>query len=261
MPLKTVLENLEGVDDAFKPLYKEVDKKFILDVEGVDDHPAVRNLKNAFEAQKKANGEIREKLLPLETKVAELPEDFDPAKWIEFKALAADHAKDRNAKDTEVQNLTALHNSRIEALTAAHKKEVEDRDRLIAERDTRLDRQALDSELTDLLVKARVSDGLMRAARLVIANRVKIERLEDGNRKNVVETDLGPLSLKDYVDTWSQSDEGKPFLAKATGIDAQGGLARGSGNKITRLDFDRLPNDQKVATAAKAAKGELQIVD
>jgi len=44
MPLKAVLETLEGVDDAVQSFYAEKDGVFILDVEGMDSHPEVRGV-------------------------------------------------------------------------------------------------------------------------------------------------------------------------------------------------------------------------
>ena len=46
MPLKAVLTSTEGLDEAVQGLYKQVDGgKYVLDIEGVDDLPAVSGLK------------------------------------------------------------------------------------------------------------------------------------------------------------------------------------------------------------------------
>jgi hypothetical protein len=52
MALSYKLNNLEGVDDAHKGLYKQVDGVFFLDVDGVESAESVTGLKNALQAQK-----------------------------------------------------------------------------------------------------------------------------------------------------------------------------------------------------------------
>jgi len=52
MALKTILETLEGVDDALQSFYVENDGKYVLQVEGVDEHPDVANLRNAYQRTK-----------------------------------------------------------------------------------------------------------------------------------------------------------------------------------------------------------------
>ena len=41
MALKTVIETTDGLDEAIAALYTETDGKFVLQIEGVDDHPEV----------------------------------------------------------------------------------------------------------------------------------------------------------------------------------------------------------------------------
>lgn len=258
MPLKTVLESLEGVDDAVKPLYKEVDKKFILDIEGVDDHPTVKNLKSAFEAQKVRNTELTTKFTEAETKLKELPEDFDAQKWLEFKTAAE---KDKGSKDKAVEDLTRLHEARLTALTTQQAAELQKRDDTIGSLNGQLDRLALDTQLTDLLIKAKVDEKLMEGARAVVASKVKITRQEDGSRQMFVETNVGDQLLSDYMKTWAET-AGLPYVARPGGPAAAGGGGGGGGvRQIVRSEFLKLPPAEQAATAAKAAKGEIKIVD
>ena len=52
MALSYKLNNLEGVDDALKGLYNQVNGVFFLDVDGVESAESVEGLKNALQAQK-----------------------------------------------------------------------------------------------------------------------------------------------------------------------------------------------------------------
>lgn len=230
MPLKTVLESLEGVDDAHKGLYTEVDKKFVLDIEGVDDHPQVKNLKSAFDAQKVRNQEISGKYAELELKVKELPDDFDAAKWLELKTAAE---RDKTKRDKDVENLQSLHEARIQALTQAHDARVSEKDTEIQGLDRQLDDLLVSTQLTDVLVGVNVAKEFLEAAKLVVGRKVQVVKNEtSGERKVVVETNVGPQPMKDFVRTWAETDEGKPFIAKATGLDTKGG----TGSRFSGVD-------------------------
>lgn len=261
MALKAVIESLDGVDDALRPLYKEVDKRWVLDVDGVDDHPSVRNLKTAFETHKARNSELTTKVAEQETRLKELPEDFDPEKWIEFKALAADSQRDKVKKDEEVANLTQLHQSRLEQQAQKFTADIEAEKAKNNALEAHIDGIVRDRELTELLVGANVAKGLMQAARLQIGSQVKTERLEGGQRRNVVETNVGPVPLKDWMREWASSDEAEPFLAKATGPDATGSHRKVQGMKMTRAEFEKLSPQGQFEASSKMAKGELTVVD
>jgi hypothetical protein len=72
MALKALLETLDGVDDAVKPFYAERDGKFVLDVEGVDDHPDVANLKSAYSRTKDDREKAKIEAATLKAQIAEL---------------------------------------------------------------------------------------------------------------------------------------------------------------------------------------------
>src|SRR5690606_29103586 len=64
MALKSILESLDGLPEDIKKEYTEKDGKFYLDLEGLDDHPAVGALKRAKDHEKTlrqtAEGKLRE---------------------------------------------------------------------------------------------------------------------------------------------------------------------------------------------------------
>ncbi len=62
MALKAVLENLDGLDEALHALYTKTDTGgFVLDLDGIDDHPATKGLKVVMEDQKKKTKEATAK--------------------------------------------------------------------------------------------------------------------------------------------------------------------------------------------------------
>jgi len=92
MALKTVLDTLDGVDDALKPFYAETEGKFILQVEGVDSHPEVANLKSAYERTKADRDAARTERDAAKALAKAFPDDFDLKKWEKLKDGKADEA-------------------------------------------------------------------------------------------------------------------------------------------------------------------------
>jgi hypothetical protein len=71
MALKATLANLEGLDEGTKKLYSQGEKGFVLDLDGIDDHPSVGALRRAKdhekEARKKATEEANTRIAALES--------------------------------------------------------------------------------------------------------------------------------------------------------------------------------------------------
>lgn len=77
MPLKSVLDSLDDVPEALRELYAQDGDRYVLDLDEVDAHPGVRNLKSAFEREKEDRRKAREQLRALEAKLGEVA-DLDP---------------------------------------------------------------------------------------------------------------------------------------------------------------------------------------
>ena len=61
MALSFTLTTLDGLDDSVKSLYKQDNGVFVLDVEGAESAESVQGLKNALQAQKDTNSELKRK--------------------------------------------------------------------------------------------------------------------------------------------------------------------------------------------------------
>ena len=200
MALQTVLETLDGVDDAVKSFYAETDGKFILQVSGVDNHPDVANLKSAYERTKADRDAARQERDAAKAIAKDFPDDFDAEKWAKLKDGKADEAALIKLRQT------------LEAERDDYKGKYE------AEQGRAL-KNALDRDLTDALNSAGVTNtSYAKAARTMLASDVKIG--DDG--KPFVDTDMGPLALVDHVKRWA-AGEGKPFVTPASGGGAPGG--------------------------------------
>ncbi len=216
--LKTVLETLDGLDEAVSKLYSETqDGKFILQIEGIDSHPDVANLKNAYERVKSDKTKAIEERDAFKLKAETLPDDFDPKVW--------EKAKDGKADEAKLVELRAELEGKItEAETRATTAE------------GKLTQFAVERDLGDALTAAGITDpGLSKGARAMLAGQVKAS--EDG--KAIVESDMGPIGIGEYVTKWA-AGEGKAFVTPAKGGGRQGNQGAGGGGSKNPL-IDAVP--------------------
>lgn len=193
MALKALLETLDGVDDAVKPFYAERDGKFVLDVDGVDDHPDVASLRNAYARTKEDRETAKKEASTLKAQIEEL------------KKGAPDTAATQ-ARITQLQ----------EQLDAANGK--------VSEWQTKYTGVTRDQALTSALQAAGITNPtFLKAAQAMLAGNVKLG--EDGTA--FVETAMGPKVLGDFVKGWAAQD-GKDFVTPPKGGDARGGDRSGN---------------------------------
>lgn len=191
--LKAVLESLDGVDDTVKPFYAETDGKFILKVEGVDDHPEVANLRNAYGRTKADRESAKGEITTLKAQIAELQ---------------------KGAPDTAA---TQARLTQLQEQMAAKEAEV-------GEWKGKFVSVTRDQSLSAALQAAGiVNPTYLKAATTMLAGQVKLG--DDGTA--FVETGMGPKVLADYVKTWAAS-EGKDFVAPPSGGGAAGGKPGGT---------------------------------
>lgn len=187
MALKALLETLDGVDDAVKPFYAERDGKFVLDVDGVDDHPDVANLKNAYQRTKDDREKAKSEAASLKTQIEEL------------KKGAPDTAATQ-AKIAQLQEQLDTANAQIGDWKTKYTGVTRD--------------QALQGALQGAGI---TSPTFLKAAQAMLSGMVKLG--EDGTA--FVETSMGPKMLGDYVKGWAAS-EGKDFVTPPKGGGAGG---------------------------------------
>ena len=214
MALKTVLDTLDGVDDALKGFYTEADGKYVLDVEGIDAHPAVANLKTAYERTKADKAAASATLKDLQSQMAELSKNKpDEAALVAArKALEDQIAAEKARADGLQQQLTGV---------------------------TR------DRSLADALTAAGVTNpAFVRAATAMLAPSVKME-----NGAAVIETDMGPMALADHVKRWAAS-EGKDFVSPPAGGGARGNDRAAGGRTMSLADFNTKSPKERAAIMA-----------
>lgn len=212
MPIKALLETLDGVDDALKPFYEERDGKFALAVEGIDDHPEIASLRNAYARTKDEREKIKSDATKLKEEIAELR---------------------KGAPDTAATQ--AKLNQLQEQLEAVQKEAGEYKSRYIG--------VTRDQALASALQSAGITEPtFLKASQAMLSGMVKIG--DDGT--TYAETGMGPKVLADFVKSWAAS-EGKAFVSPPAGGGAKGKEGAGGAKTMTRSDFDGLPPDQKAA--------------
>lgn len=226
MALKTILDSLDDMPEALHGEYKEVDGKFVLDIEGIDAHPAVVNLKTAHERQKQATRTAQADLATIKARVEGLPDDFDADAYEALKATAEGKAPAKT--DDQVAQVRAQ-------LEKKHATELLKKDERIATLEGAVSRATIDDGLSKALDDAGIDPAFKPGAMALLKSKGSLKLVEeDGAFKAQVETDMGPMPLAGYVKDWSGSDEGKIYVKKPTGGDAPGG----SGQKFTDNPWD-----------------------
>lgn len=224
--LKTLLEKLDELPEALHEYYTEKDGKFILDVDGIDDHPSVRALKNALESQKDARRKAADEITKLKERLAKIPEDFDPEEVTRLRAQIEEYEADPSKKDKTGQEALVAARKQLEQKIAnmekEHAKTIEGLNKKIASKDTFISQLLIDEGLTKALVEANVGKDFMKAAKAMLRQNVKVVEEDDGEYKAIIDTDVGVVGIDKYVSDWAASDEGKPFIPPAKGGDAGG---------------------------------------
>lgn len=225
--LKTIIETLDGIEDQYHGLYEEKDGKFILQIEGVDDHPAVVALKNGHTNSKRERDQAKRELAEAKAKLAGVPEDFDADEWSRMKAEDDARAADPDGKDIR---------AKIDTATAAVKTQMQGKiDRLQKEMDTKIAEKDAEIARRDSEIRSRVVTDGVRAA--LIKAGVKPTMVEDGVRvfdRDVevvqeddryvarMKSDLGGDEIEKYIANWAQSDAAKDWIKPAMSDDERG---------------------------------------
>ncbi|BEV43932.1 hypothetical protein [Afipia carboxidovorans] len=252
MAIKTVLADLSEALESLRDEYKEQkvgDKTvYVLDLEGIDDHPKVRGVITANRTNVAKRDEYKAKVFELEAKLAELPEDFDAEKWVELNANA--NKDDPAKRDEQLQSMKQVYEGKLQNAQNKYNTDIAAKDAEIAERDGYIDRSLVDAGLKDSLLDVGVNPDLIDGAMASLRGSVKVQRAENGDRKAIVETDLGEVAVSEFVKDWAQT-KGKAYLAKPEGPDPKGNNGSSRGSKLPAGDFGGDRDNRVKAIASK----------
>lgn len=207
MALKTIVSDINEVEEKYRDLYEEQENNgetvYVLQLEGVDEHPEVSALRNAYKAEQEKRKKLSGQAQELEQLKAKLPEDFDPEQWEELKRKAEQSGDDAKVKQVQQEYEKKLQEAKQEA------------DQLR----TQLRNTTVERELADALEAAGVTEAaLKRGAMALLRDQVQLD--DDGNPQ--MDTRMGPKPVSEAVKQWVQTEEGASFVSRPRGSGAKG---------------------------------------
>ena len=222
MAIKSIYNSEEDIPELLKEHATKMDDKFVVDVEDIEDHPKVINLRNAYTQEKEKRKADRKILNVQKTKIELLPDDFTAEKWEELKKMELEAVDPEEQKQKIRDELEAQRQKVRSTLEQEHKAEKEKMQEKIDSQTAFIEKIVRQDRLREGLVEAGVDKALLPGAMALLHSRVVIEE-KDGDFVDVVETDMGPMSAKDYALKWVDQDEGKPYVKAASGPDLSPG--------------------------------------
>ncbi|MCB5411788.1 hypothetical protein [Pseudogemmobacter faecipullorum] len=204
MALKTVVETLDGLDEAVKALYVEKDGKHILDLDGIDTHPEVANLKSAYER-------VKAEKVSLKTEADKAKNDL--AEAMKGKPDEAALVAERNRYEATIAELNGK----------------------LSDAQGKLSGVTIDQALTAALAKAGVTDPGLQAGALAI-HRDKIKIGDDGALS--FDTPMGPKDVPGFITGWAGA-EGKSFVTPPAGGGSKGSESQNGGKAAGDMGGDK----------------------
>ena len=231
MALKTILDDLSEAPDGLQGEYKEqkIGEKtvYVLDLEGVDSHPAVVNLKTAHDRVKADKAKLANDLRDATAKLTLLPEDFDADEWSRLKTEDEARANDPDNKNVRAQIDAATNavKTQYEAKLDRQKKDYDanlaEKDADLVKRDAEIRRRVGTDSLRAALTSAGVKKGLIAGAVAMFDRDIEVIQEDDAYVARM-KADLGGDDVERFISNWAQSEAAKEWIAPPTGDDEPG---------------------------------------
>jgi hypothetical protein len=251
MKLPILVEDQTKLPEGFTDHYVEQENgSFLLDVEGVDNHPDVHGLKTSLQKQKTDREKLRTERDSLLTYSKLIPEGMttdELQKALEkFKAGSGDGDGDGKGDGDGGDDASAKLNLLRETLEKKFQKELGERDTTITKKESTIRRLVVETALSSALTKNKVTNpAFQKAAKTLLAPNVKISENDKGDFVGMVDTDMGEVTVEQYVKDWANGDEGFSFVEGNTGSGAPGSKNRSGKKELTRTQFDELGPAQR----------------
>lgn len=232
MAIKAVVTNEEydGLDEAAQSDYKakQGGEGYILDVEGVDEHPLVKGLATSLRRFKEAfpdaaklkrfltDKEALEQAWTLEDGTSMDPDVTRDALTRLAELESGEGKIDVGAKIEAAKTLLSnKHKKELEAMKAGNEETLE----ALGDRDGYIDTLTVRLDLDKGLQHVGIPEERRKAARALIvvdhapkAKRVVNEETGKVSYETVVKTDVGEVTLSDFFERWIMTDEARDLL-------------------------------------------------
>lgn len=240
--LKALLDSVADIPEALKEFYKESDGKFVLQIDGIKEHPDTKPLQTALENAKTERQTARDERDALKTRFAGLPDDFTVDDYNRLKDAGGGDIDKRLAEQKE--RLETQFKAKEQALTAER-----DKYKNVAEGGEK------SRTLTEAIAAAGVAPQFVEGVTAMFEKKLKVAYEGDA-----VITTIDSMPVKDAIKAWAGTDAGKAYIAAT---DNNGGGAGGnktpgapntSGNPWAKDSFNL--TEQMSITTADPAKAE-----
>lgn len=258
MPIPTIVESEDQLPEGLAEHYEQNDDGvFVLSIEGVDNHPDVHGLKSSLQKQKQDREKLRKERDQLKERASMIPDDVDQEtlQQVLERIRNGDDPPNKDGDDPEKHKQEAA--KVRQQLEQRYQKEIEERDQALQQKDGQVRQLVVDNGLSTALQKHGVTTpGLMKGAKRLLADQVKVAEDDNGSLQAVVDTDMGEVSLDQFVKDWVSSEEGQDYLPKTAGSGARGAGNGGKGGKkeISRDQFDQLDADARMKFVREGGK-------
>ena len=222
MALKAFVETLDDIPEELREHYTEKDGAYYLALDDFGKHPGAVTLKRTLDRVNRDKDGAAAKAAELEERLSAIPSDFDPDEWGQLKAGRG------GGDEAAIAALKEQHAKAVQNLQAKHAADFDGLQKQLNERDAYIDGTLIDGGLKDALIGAGVIPDLMDGALASLRGAVKVHHGSDGTRAAIVETELGDVSVADYVRDWAGS-KGKAYISKPIGPGGTGSQRPGSG--------------------------------
>jgi hypothetical protein len=212
MKLKSVLDSLDGIDEALKAAYTEKDGKFYLNVEGYDP-VEVETLRTTMRRVKLEKKEATDNLNAMKDRFSGVPDDMSGDDIMAAVDKGAGKVDQRLVE--QKARLDKQWGDKVTALTTERDDALNGRNRLYAE-----------NALMQAMSEANITlPSAQKAVKAMFMAQVKVDKEGDD-----IVTTIGDMPVLDKLKSYAQSDEGKFFVSAP---DNRGGGAGGGTNKGT----------------------------
>jgi len=233
--LKLSYEDKSDIPEALQDYYAEKDGVYALQAEGLKTSQDIAAVKGALDKERQLKRSLEAKVKEYESKYALLPDDFDIE---EFNRL----------KDTSQGDIDTKLKEQRERITQQHSKELAKLQEQLEQKDGLVNKHVKMAALQKAMAENNIAKPFMPAVEAMMRDRIKLEG-ED------VYLDEKPVS--DFFKNWSQSDEGKHYIAAQANSGGGSNTAKSSGGaekEISRADFEALSGSDRMTAIKSGAK-------
>lgn len=239
MALKAVLDSDQfgELDESTKGLYKEVDEEYVLDIEGADGLPVVKQLNDKRLLGERHRKKAEKKIESYEHRFGALLEidgldlsDVDPERIEDLRPYLTGEAEiptgdggGQGKTPEEIERIRENARKPVQAKLDASEKKAEKFQRLFQ-------RECVTNTLTAEFSKAGVKDpDFLELLIDRYSGKCSIDIDDDGKVSVVIDSEYGDVSPKEFCKEWAGTDYARKFIASPDNSGGGGGGGGGGG--------------------------------